>query len=87
MWSSGPVGMDRDETIPQRREGPVMTPHMKVGIIGVGVGLILWWLGLLWVALGVVAVAVILPAIAYAMLDSNQKARLRRTSRRKQLGR
>jgi hypothetical protein len=62
-----------------------MTPHMKFGIAGIVVGLILLiWLP--WVALGVIALAVIVPAVLYAMLDPSQKRRLRRARGRKQLG-
>jgi len=64
-----------------------MTPHMKVSIAGVAVGLVLWWLFGFWVAVGVIVAAVAIPAIAYLMLDSNQKARLRRARSRKQIGR
>jgi hypothetical protein len=63
-----------------------MTPHMKVGIAGVIIGLILLWISPL-LAVGVIVAAIALPAIAYAMLDSNQKARLRRVRGRKQIGR
>jgi hypothetical protein len=62
-----------------------MTPHMKVGIAGVIVGLILFWISP-WLAIGVIIGAIAIPAIAYAMLDSNQKARLRRVRGRKQIG-
>jgi uncharacterized membrane protein YfcA len=62
-----------------------MTPHMKYGIAGIVVGLILLiWLP--WLALGIIAAAVIIPAVLYAMLDPSQKRRLRRARGRKQLG-
>jgi hypothetical protein len=38
------------------------------------------------VALGVIALAVIVPAVLYAMLDPSQRRRLRRARGRKQLG-
>jgi uncharacterized membrane protein HdeD (DUF308 family) len=63
-----------------------MTPHMKIGIAGVVIGLILLIFNP-WLALAVIVLAVAIPAVAYAMLDSNQKARLRGMRRRKQLGR
>jgi hypothetical protein len=63
-----------------------MTPHMKVGIAGVIVGLILFWISP-WLAIAVILGAIAIPAIAYAMLDSNQKARLRRARSRRQIGR
>ena len=63
-----------------------MTPHMKIAIAGVIIGLILLIISP-WLALAVIAAAIALPAIAYAMLDSNQKARLRRLRNRRQIGR
>ncbi len=63
-----------------------MTPHMKIGIAGVAIGLILLIVDPL-IALIVIAAAIAIPGIAYAMLDSNQKARLRRIRGRKQIGR
>jgi hypothetical protein len=62
-----------------------MTPHMKIGIAGVVIGLILLIINP-WLAFGVIVLAVAIPAVAYAMLDSNQKARLRRVRGRKQIG-
>ena len=63
-----------------------MSPQVKIGIAGVILGLILLiWAP--WLALGVIVVAIAIPVIAYAMLDSNQKARLRRMRARKQIGR
>ena len=61
-----------------------MSPHMKIGIAGVVIGLILLIINP-WLAFAVIALAVAIPAIAYAMLDSNQRARLRR-ARRRQIG-
>ncbi|HEY1619438.1 MAG TPA: hypothetical protein VGG25_17590 [Streptosporangiaceae bacterium] len=62
-----------------------MTPHMKIGIAGVVIGLILFIISP-WLALGVVALAIAVPAIAYAMLSPSQRRRLRENRRRKQLG-
>ena len=62
-----------------------MTPHMKYGIAGVVIGLILLIINPI-LALVVIGLAVAIPAVAYAMLDSNQKARLRRMRSRKQIG-
>jgi len=59
---------------------------MKIGIAGVVVGLILLFISP-WLALAVIALAIAIPGIAYAMLDSNQKARLRQIRSRKQIGR
>ena len=62
-----------------------MTPHMKIGILGVVVGLILFLVSP-WLALAVIALAIAIPGVAYAMLDSNQRARLRRVRSRRQIG-
>jgi hypothetical protein len=62
-----------------------MTRPMKYGIAGVIIGLIL----LIWapyVALGVIAAAIIIPAIAYAMLDPSQRRRIRRNAGRRSIG-
>jgi hypothetical protein len=62
-----------------------MSRPVKYGIAGVIVGLIL----LIWapyVALGVIAAAIIIPAIAYAMLDPSQRRRVRRSAGRRQIG-
>jgi hypothetical protein len=63
-----------------------MAPHMKYGIAGVIVGIILLFFAPTWLALGVIVLAIAIPAIAYAMLDSSQRQRLRRARGRKQLG-
>jgi hypothetical protein len=62
-----------------------MSRPMKYGIAGVIIGLILLiWAP--WVALGVIAAAIIIPAVAYAMLDPSQRRRLRQARGRKSLG-
>jgi len=63
-----------------------MSPHMKFGIAGVIVGLILFIISP-WLAIAVIAAAVAIPAILYAMLDPSQRSRLRRARGRKQIGR
>lgn len=62
-----------------------MTPHMKIGIAGVIIGLILLIINP-WLALGVIVLAIAIPAVAYAMLDSNQKRRLKGIRSRRQIG-
>jgi hypothetical protein len=64
-----------------------MTPHMKVGIAGVVLGFILLFLVPAWLAIAVIVAALAIPAIAWRMLDSNQRARIRRLKGRGQLGR
>jgi ABC-type bacteriocin/lantibiotic exporter with double-glycine peptidase domain len=59
---------------------------MKFGIAGVIIGLILFIVSP-WLALGVIAAAIIIPTIAYLMLDPSQRRRLRAARRRGQLGR
>jgi ABC-type bacteriocin/lantibiotic exporter with double-glycine peptidase domain len=58
---------------------------MKFGIAGVVVGLILFIISP-WLAIAVIAAAIAIPAILYAMLDPSQRRRLRRTRGRKQIG-
>ena len=62
-----------------------MSRPMKYGIAGVIIGLIL----LIWapyVALGVIAAAIIIPVVAYAMLDPSQRRKVRRAAGRKSIG-
>lgn len=62
-----------------------MTPHIRYGLIGVVIGLILFiWNPL--AAIIVIAAAVAIPVIAYRMLSPEQRRRLRRNRDRKQLG-
>ena len=65
---------------------PGMAPHVKYGIAGVIIGLILLWISP-WLGLGVIVAAVAIPAIAYAMLSPSQRRRLRQNAGRKQLNR
>jgi hypothetical protein len=59
-----------------------MTPHTKVAIGGVAIGLILLiWLPFWVIALLVVA-AIAIPAAAYLMLDPSQRRRLKEIRRR-----
>jgi hypothetical protein len=62
-----------------------MTPHMKWGIAGVVIGLILFWISP-WLAIAVIAAAIAVPVIAYRMLSPEQRRRVRRGRNRKQLG-
>jgi len=80
------VGQDRAGWChPGAKGRPVMSPHMKIGIAGVAIGLILLIINP-WLAFAVIALAIAIPSIAYAMLDSNQRARLRRMRGRRQIG-
>ena len=67
----------------ERKSG--MSPHMKFGIAGIVVGLILFIISP-WLALGVIAAAIVIPAVLWAMLDPSQRRRLRRARGRKQIG-
>jgi hypothetical protein len=62
-----------------------MTPHMRYGLIGIVVGLILFWVSP-WLAVAVIAAAIAIPVIAYRLLSPPQRARLRRARGRKQIG-
>jgi hypothetical protein len=63
-----------------------MTPHLRYGLIGVAIGLILFIINP-WLAIAVIALAIGVPIIAYRMLSPEQRRRLRRVRDRKQLGR
>jgi hypothetical protein len=63
-----------------------MTPHMKYGIAGVVIGLILFIVSP-WLAIAVIAAAVAIPAVLYLMLDPSQRRRLRDARGRRQIGR
>ena len=58
-----------------------MTPHMKWGIAGIVIGLILFVISP-WVALVVIAAAIAIPAAAWLMLDESQRRRYREIRRR-----
>ena len=62
-----------------------MTPHLRYGLIGVVIGLILFWINPV-LAIAVIAAAVAIPVIAYRMLSPEQRRRLRENRRRKQIG-
>ena len=62
-----------------------MTPHMKWGIAGVDIGIILLIAlpGWIWeVGLAVILLAIAVPIGAYLMLDPSQRRRLREIRRR-----
>jgi len=62
-----------------------MTPHVRYGLIGVIIGLILFiWHPL--IAIAVIVLAIAIPVIAYRMLSPEQRRRLRRARNRKQIG-
>jgi ABC-type bacteriocin/lantibiotic exporter with double-glycine peptidase domain len=63
-----------------------MTPHMKYGIAGVVIGLILFIISP-WLAIAVIAASVAIPAVLYMMLDPSQRRRLRDQRTRRQIGR
>ncbi len=60
-----------------------MTPHMKWGIGGVIVGLILlaWLPG--WLVIALIAVAIAVPTTAWLMLDESRRRRYREIRRRR----
>jgi uncharacterized membrane protein YdbT with pleckstrin-like domain len=63
-----------------------MTPHMKFGIAGVVIGLILFIVLPWYVPVILIALAIGIPVAAYAMLDPAQRRRLKAQRRRRQLG-
>ena len=63
-----------------------MTPHMKYGIAGVVIGLILFIISP-WLAIAVIAASIAIPAVLYLMLDPSQRRRLRENRSRRQIGR
>jgi ABC-type bacteriocin/lantibiotic exporter with double-glycine peptidase domain len=58
-----------------------MSPHLKWGIAGVVVGLILFIISP-WLALVVIAAAIAVPTAAWFMLDESQRRRYREIRRR-----
>ena len=63
-----------------------MTPHMRYGLIGIIIGLILIWIAGPVVGIIVIAAAIAIPVIAYRMLSPGQRQRLREQRRRRQIG-
>ena len=61
-----------------------MTPHMKWAIAGIIVGLILFIISP-WIALGVIALAIAAPAVAWFALAPSQRRRIRGMRKRGQL--
>jgi multisubunit Na+/H+ antiporter MnhG subunit len=65
-----------------------MSRRWQLTIGGIVIALILWAVGVpLWVPVVVALAALAAPVVGYMMLDSNQKARVKRMRERKQLGR
>ncbi len=60
-----------------------MTPHVKWGIAGVIIGLILLGFVPFWVAGLLVVLAIAIPAVAWRMLDESQRRRYREIRRRR----
>jgi hypothetical protein len=61
-----------------------MTPHTKWAIAGVVLGLILFIISP-WLALGVIFLAIAVPAGAWMMLDESQRRRYRELRRRREI--
>jgi len=62
--------------------GVSMTPHLKWGIGGVIVGLILLGFIPFWLAGLLVVLAIAVPVVAWRMLDESQRRRYRELRRR-----
>jgi uncharacterized membrane protein len=59
-------------------DGVIMTPSMKVGIVGIVIALILLIVGIpLWAVALVVVIAAAIPVGGYLALDKSQRRRLR----------
>ena len=64
-----------------------MSRGWALAIGGIIVAIILFAVGIpWWVPVLVILAALAVPVVGYLMLDSNQKARIRRMRQRKQLG-
>ena len=65
-----------------------MSRKWQLAVGGVVLAIILLIVGVpLWVPVVLVLAALAVPVVGYLMLDSNQRARVRRMRERKQLGR
>jgi hypothetical protein len=63
-----------------------MSRKWQLAVGGIVVGIILWIVGVpIWLPVIVILAALAVPVVGYLMLDSNQKARIRRMRERKQL--
>src|ERR1017187_1097647 len=80
----GSSGQSRTARSGRKKESG-MSPHMKFGIAGVIIGLILFIVSP-WLALGVIVASIAIPTAMYLMLDPSQRRRLRQSRSRKQLG-
>ena len=54
-----------------------MTPSMKVGIVGVVIGLIMLAVLPGWAAVGIIIIAAAIPVGGYMALDKSQRRRLK----------
>ena len=59
-----------------------MTPHTKVAIGGVIIGLILLAIVPWWLAFAIIVVAIAAPAVAWMSLDASQRRRFKEIRRR-----
>ena len=65
-----------------------MSRKWQLAIGGIVVAIILLIVGVpTWVPVVVILAALAVPVVGYMMLDSNQRARIRRMRQRKQIGR
>ena len=63
-----------------------MSRKWQLAISGIVVGIILLIVGVpAWVPILIILAALAVPVVGYMMLDSNQRARIRRMRQRKQL--
>ncbi|HUC58106.1 MAG TPA: hypothetical protein VMA95_11945 [Streptosporangiaceae bacterium] len=65
-----------------------MSRRWALAVVGIVIAIILFAVGIpWWVPVLVIVAALAVPVVGYLMLDSNQKARIRRMRQRKQIGR
>jgi multisubunit Na+/H+ antiporter MnhG subunit len=65
-----------------------MSRKWQLAVAGIVLAIILWAVGIpFWVPVLIVLAALAVPVVGYMMLDSNQRARIRRMQKRRQIGR
>ena len=65
-----------------------MSRKMQLAAAGIVIAIVLWIVGIPWYVPALIIVAALaVPVAGYMMLDSSQRARIRRMRTRKQLGR
>jgi hypothetical protein len=64
-----------------------MSRKWQLAAAGIVLAIILWIVGIPWWApVLIILAALAVPVVGYMMLDSNQRARIRRNQKRRQIG-